>query len=128
MDYRAGGAATLASPVPSIETAGSAASAVSWAAIVAGGFTAAAITLILLSLGAGVGLTTVSPWWNRSVSAASFGIGAAIWLIVVQWISSAFGGYIAGRLRTKWVGIHTDEVFFRDTAHGFLAWALATVV
>jgi hypothetical protein len=38
------------------------------------------------------------------------------------------GGYIAGRLRTKWVNLHTDEVFFRDTAHGFLAWALATLL
>lgn len=126
MDYR-GGASTLAAPVTGLDTAGSV-SAVSWAAIIAGGVTAVAVTLILLSLGGGIGLTTISPWGNRGVSAASFGIGAAIWLIVVQWISAGFGGYIAGRLRTKWVGIHTDEVFFRDTAHGFLAWALATVI
>ena len=51
-----------------------------------------------------------------------------MWLIIVQWLSSGLGGYLAGRLRTKWVGLHTDEVFFRDTAHGFLAWALATVL
>jgi hypothetical protein len=51
-----------------------------------------------------------------------------VWLIIVQWLSSAAGGYLAGRLRTKWVGLHTDEVFFRDTAHGFMAWALATVL
>ena len=38
------------------------------------------------------------------------------------------GGYVAGRLRTRWVGVHTHEIFFRDTAHGFLAWALATVI
>jgi len=53
---------------------------------------------------------------------------AAIWLIITQWLASALGGYLTGRLRTKWVGIRTDEVFFRDTAHGFLAWALATVL
>jgi hypothetical protein len=41
----------------------------------------------------------------------------------VQWLSSGLGGYLTGRLRTKWVGIHTDETFFRDTAHGFMAWA-----
>jgi hypothetical protein len=52
----------------------------------------------------------------------------AIWLIVVQWISSALGGYLAGRLRTKWTGLHSDEVDFRDTAHGFLAWAVAAVI
>jgi hypothetical protein len=55
-------------------------------------------------------------------------VGTAIWLIVVQWLSSGTGGYLTGRLRTKWVGVHTHEVFFRDTAHGFLAWAVASVV
>ncbi len=53
---------------------------------------------------------------------------AAIWLIIVQWISSGLGGYLTGRLRTKWVEIHTHEVFFRDTANGFLTWAVASVV
>jgi hypothetical protein len=62
------------------------------------------------------------------VGATTFTIGVAIWLIIVQWLSSAFGGYLTGRLRTKWANMHTDEVFFRDTAHGFLAWAVATVV
>jgi hypothetical protein len=52
----------------------------------------------------------------------------AIWLIIAQWIAAGLGGYLTGRLRTKWVGVHTHEVFFRDTAHGFLAWAVAAVV
>jgi hypothetical protein len=43
-------------------------------------------------------------------------------------LASGLGGYLAGRLREKWVGIRTDEVLFRDTAHGFLAWALATLI
>jgi hypothetical protein len=38
-----------------------------------------------------------------------------------------FGGYIAGRLRSRWIGTHPHEIFFRDTAHGFVAWSLATV-
>ncbi len=42
-------------------------------------------------------------------------------------MSASVGGYLTGRLRTKWTGVHSHEVFFRDTAHGFLAWALATV-
>jgi hypothetical protein len=46
----------------------------------------------------------------------------------MQVISSSMGGYLAGRLRTKWANIHTDEVYFRDTAHGFLAWSVALVV
>ncbi|RBJ73324.1 hypothetical protein C3L29_034450, partial [Pseudomonas sp. MWU12-2534b] len=38
------------------------------------------------------------------------------------------GGYIAGRLRVKWANMHGDEVYFRDTAHGFLSWCVATLV
>jgi hypothetical protein len=103
-------------------------SAVSWAAIFAGAFTALALTVVLASLGAGFGLTTISAWPNSGASATTFTISAGIGLIVVQWLSSALGGFIAGRLRTKWIGVHTHEVFFRDTAHGFLSWALTTIV
>ena len=38
------------------------------------------------------------------------------------------GGYLAGRLRTKWASVHNDELYFRHTAHGFLAWAVASLV
>ena len=55
-------------------------------------------------------------------------MGALLWLIVVEICSCALGGYIAGRLRTKWVDVHSNEVYFRDTAHGFLVWAVALVV
>jgi hypothetical protein len=103
-------------------------SGVSWPAVFAGGVTAAAVSVILLLFGAGLGLSSVSPWPHDGVSATTFTVLAAIWLIVVQWVASIFGGYMAGRLRTKWVGVHTDEVFFRDTAHGFLAWALGTLI
>jgi hypothetical protein len=102
--------------------------AVSWAAIVAGAVTAIAITIVLLVLGTGVGLSMVSPWYNAGASAATVGVSAVVGLVVVQWISSGLGGFLAGRLRTKWVGLHTHEVFFRDTAHGFMAWAAASVV
>ena len=103
------------------------ASGVSWAAVLAGGTAAGAITLVLLSLGTGLGLSVVSPWGN-SVSPTTFKIGTGLYLIVMAMLSSAIGGYLAGRLRTKWVGVHTDEVYFRDTAHGFLAWAFASVI
>jgi hypothetical protein len=84
--------------------------------------------VVLTSLGAGLGLTTISAWPNSGASVTTFTISAGIGLIVVQWLSSALGGFITGRLRTKWTGIHTHEVFFRDTAHGFLSWALTTIV
>jgi hypothetical protein len=103
-------------------------SAVSWPAIFAGTFAAVALSIVLTSLGAGLGLTTISAWPNSGASITTFTISAGIGLIVVQWLSSALGGFITGRLRTKWTGVHTHEVFFRDTAHGFLSWALATIV
>lgn len=106
----------------------SAFSAVSWGAIVAGAVAAVATSAVLLTLGPGIGLTAVSAYPGASASAAAVGIGAAIWVIVVQWLSSAMGGYLTGRMRAKWAASQTDEVFFRDTAHGFLAWGLATLI
>ncbi len=103
-------------------------SAVSWAAIFGGAFVMAAATILLLALGSGLSLSSVSPWSGSGVSATTFTVVTAIWLIVVQWLSAAFGGYVTGRLRTKWTGVHTDEVFFRDTAHGLIAWSVAAVI
>ncbi len=103
-------------------------SAVSWGAIVAGAVVAAAVSLILLALASGLGLASVSPWPNSGASLTTFSVMTAIGLIVVQWVASGFGGYVTGRLRTKWTGTHTHEVFFRDTAHGFIMWALSTVL
>jgi hypothetical protein len=103
-------------------------SAVHWSAIIGGAVVSIGVTLILLALGAGLGLSAASPWARAGASAAALGAGAAIWIVLVQWIASAFGGYFSGRLRTKWANMHSDEVLFRDTAHGFLAWALATLV
>lgn len=102
-------------------------SAVNWSAIIGGAFVAAAVSVLLLALGSGLGLASVSPWLGSNPSPTTFTAMAAIWLIIVQWLSSGLGGYLTGRLRTKWVEIHTHEVFFRDTANGFLAWAVATV-
>jgi hypothetical protein len=110
------------------QTVESTKSAVSWGAIVAGAVVAAAVSLILLALASGLGLASVSPWPNSGASLTTFSVMTAIGLIVVQWVASGFGGYVTGRLRTKWTGTHTHEVFFRDTAHGFIMWALSTVL
>jgi hypothetical protein len=103
-------------------------SAVSWPAILAGAVVAASVSLILLALGSGLGFASVSPWPERGASATTFTVITAMWLIVVQWVASGLGGYLTGRLRTKWTRAHTHEVFFRDTAHGFVTWGLATVI
>src|SRR6202049_3427518 len=96
---------------------------ISWAAVLAGAVTSLALTLVLLSLGAGLGFSVVSPWSNSGVSATTFEIGTGLYFIVMAMISSAVGGYLAGRLRNRWLGVESHEVLFRDTAHGFLAWA-----
>jgi len=103
-------------------------SGVTWPAIIGGAFAAAAMSLILIALGSGLGLASVSPWSGTGASVTSFTAMTAVWLIVTQWLSSAVGGYLTGRLRTKWAGLHTHEVFFRDTANGFLSWAAASVI
>lgn len=100
---------------------------VSWAAIFAGAAGAAALSLILLILGAGLGLSSVSPWSQQGMTAATFGVSTILWLAFTQFAASGIGGYLAGRLRSRWSGTHVDEVYFRDSAHGFLAWSVATL-
>lgn len=104
-----------------------AASAVSWGAIVAGAAAAAALSLILLMLGSGLGLSSVSPWAHDGIGAATFGASTILWVTFTQLLASGMGGYLAGRLRTRWIDVASDEVYFRDTAHGFLAWAVASL-
>lgn len=103
-------------------------SAVSWGAIFAGATAAAALSLILLILGVGLGLSSVSPWSFEGVSKEAFGWSSIIWLTFTALAASGLGGYLAGRLRTKWTQIHGDETYFRDTAHGFVSWAVATLL
>ena len=102
--------------------------AASWQAVAAGGLATLAATLLLVALGAGMGFASVSPWPSAGATAGTFAILTAVWLIAVQWISAAFGGYLAGRLRNDDSGADSHEAFFRDTAHGFLSWALAAVI
>jgi hypothetical protein len=103
-------------------------SAVSWSAVAAGTVAAIALTVTLVTLGSAFGLGSVSPWPGVGAKPTAFTIGAGLWLVVTQWLSAALGGYLTGRLRVRWHGLHTDEVMFRDTAHGLLTWATATVV
>ncbi len=121
-----GTAAHTRADVPVPES--SSGSAVSWGAVVGGAVVAAAASLVLLMLGTGLGLASISPWANKGVQAGTFGVASIVWVIVTQLCASALGGYIAGRLRTRWTAVHTDEVYFRDTAHGLMSWAVATLV
>lgn len=108
--------------------ANGAVSAVSWGAILAGTAVAAATSLLLFALATGLDLAVMSRAAARSAPPPSLTVTAGVGLIVTQWVSACLGGYITGRLRTRWVGTHTHEVFFRDTAHGFITWCVATML
>lgn len=103
-------------------------SAVSWAAVLGGASVAGAVTLALAILGIAFGLVAASPYDGEGASAAAFTFGAAVWLVFMQWASGALGGYVAGRMRCRWEGTDADELYFRDTAHGLLTWAVATLI
>jgi len=113
---------------PAVDTGEPPVAGVSWAAVTAGAIVSCALTFVLLAFGVGLGLSVVSPWAGAGISATTFKIGTGLYLIVIAMLSSSIGGYLAGRLRTRWIGVHSDEVYFRDTAHGFIAWALASVL
>jgi hypothetical protein len=108
---------------PVVAVASSGVSAVSWPAIFAGAAVAIATSLILFALAAGLDLVAV----GHSTGGGAVAV-AAIGLVVTQWVSASLGGYVTGRLRTRWTNTHTHEVFFRDTAHGFITWCVATIV
>lgn len=103
-------------------------SGVSWSAVIAGASAAAVLSLLLFILGFGLGLSSLSPWHNEGVEASTLGWVAIAWVAFTQIAAAGLGGYLAGRLRVKWSQLHGDEVYFRDTAHGFLAWAVASLI
>jgi len=110
---------------PTVQTQGR---AICWGAVLAGAAGAASLALILLMLGVGLGLSSVSPWSSEGLSAPVFGVSTILWLTFTQIVASALGGYLAGRLRSRWADVQVDEIYFRDTAHGFLAWSIAALV
>ena len=62
--------------------------AVSWGAVLAGGIAAAAVTLVLLAFGVGVGFSVVSPWSDQGVSSTTLHVGAGIYLVVMAMLAS----------------------------------------
>ena len=102
-------------------------SAISWSAIWAGAIVALTTSLLLTLAAAGLGYATGFPGLATRSSLLAFTPAIGAGAIVVQVLSSALGGFLAGRLRTTWVGVHDDESHFRDTAHGLIAWAVATL-
>lgn len=102
--------------------------AISWAAVFAGAVIAAALSISLLTGGVGLGFIAMSPHAGEGASAMQIGVGAIVWMFVVQVIAHGVAGYVTGRLRPMWMPGYSDEVYFRDTAHGLAVWALSALV
>jgi hypothetical protein len=96
-----------------------------WGPVIAGALGAAAISFVLFAFGSAIGLSAVSPYPYRGLNASTFFIVAALYASMVQVVSYAAGGYLAGRMRMPWLDGVLAERHFRDGAHGFAVWALA---
>jgi hypothetical protein len=94
--YPSGTVSAAVIPEPAGRLNESPVSAASWPAIFAGAITAAGTSLILVALGSGIGLASVSPWPHSGASATTLTVMTAIWLIVIQWVCSLMGGYMTG--------------------------------
>jgi hypothetical protein len=99
---------------------------VEWGAVFAGALAASAISVVLLTAGAAIGLSLVSPYESESYGRLAASV-AVFWAIAVPILSFLVGGYIAGRMRSAWEASASDEVQFRDGIHGLLVWSLSIV-
>src|SRR5665647_3743888 len=99
---------------PGIDTGEPSIAGVSWPAVAAGAVVSCALTVVLIAFGIGLGLSVVSPWSGAGVSATTFKIGTGLYLIVIAMLSSCKGGSVTGRLRKRWIGVNSDEAYFRD--------------
>ena len=99
-----------------------------WTPIVAGALTATAVSSILVTFAAtvGLGVSSAAPTW-RDASVALW-LLSGIYLILQALISFGCGGYIAGRTRAPIAGDDVEDLERRDGLHGVAAWALAVVL
>ena len=110
---------------PKADTAGL--SFVEWGAVFAGAVLAAALSFVLLTFGTAIGLSTTSPWPNSGLSTRVVASLAVFWTMAQQIGSVMVGGYVAGRMRSRW---HEKghEAEFRDGLHGALVWAVGVLI
>lgn len=99
-----------------------------WSPILAGAIGAAALSFLLLTFGSAVGLSLTSPWPETGARLWVVGLAVAWWMVLVQIGSFAAGGYLAGRMRSRWGDSGTSEGAFRDSTHGFMVWAVGVLM
>jgi amino acid transporter len=99
-----------------------------WGPIILGALGVLAIMIVLLTFGAALGLSAVSPHPYAGLSGTVLAILAALYGALAHVASFSAGGYLAGRMRSPWVAGEAVEQHFRDGSHGFAVWALGVVV
>jgi hypothetical protein len=104
------------------------ASFVEWSAVFAGAVLAAALSFVFLTFGTAIGLSFTSPWPNSGASAKFIAAVAILWVMIQQIGAFMAGGYVAGRLRSRWHETTEHEIEFRDGVHGALVWAVGLVI
>ena len=108
-------------------TGGAVRGAMSWSAVFAGAAASVALGVVLTTLAAGFGLEAPYPGSASRASLGAFTPEVGAGAVAAQVVCAGLGGYLAGRLRGAWPGVHGDETHFRDTAHGLVAWAVSTL-
>jgi hypothetical protein len=111
---------------PALEPISRETSYVEWGPILAGAIAASALSFLLLTFGSAIGLSLTSPWPNSGVRLWVVALAVGWWAIAVQIASFAAGGYLAGRMRSRWAE-SIEESEFRDSAHGFMVWAVGVL-
>ena len=101
---------------------------IEWGPILAGALLAAALSFVLLTFGTAIGLSATSPWPNVGFSGKVIASLAIFWVLAQQIGAFLAGGYVAGRMRTRWAETPQSEAEFRDGLHGGLVWALGIVI
>jgi hypothetical protein len=99
-----------------------------WSPILLGAFASTALSFVLVTFGAtvGLGVTSAVPTW-RDASAALW-ILSGIYLILQAILSFGLGGYVAGRVRTSVATGPVEQTEQADGLHGLAVWALAVVM
>src|SRR4029453_8381460 len=100
---------------------------VEWSAVLAGAVLAAALSFVFLTFGAAIGLSATSPWPNSGLSAKAIASLAVFWALAQQIGSLMVGGYVAGRMRSRWHEAG-HEAEFRDGLHGGLVWGVGVLI
>jgi hypothetical protein len=102
-----------------------------WGPVILGALAATAISVVLLTFGAALGLSVVSPYPYAGISAKGLAVLTGTYVALVTVASFGAGGYLAGRLRSPWTGAVGNEItesHFRDGSYGFGVWALGVLL